>query len=298
MHCNVDNCFKPKYSYGFCVAHFYVFKHKRARGQCELCDEIGYDDGLCLLHYRLKNKKPKKCGIDGCERKYRRSGYCYSHFNQLLVSGKVCIRKISKNIGLCIIPKCVMKSYAKNYCQKHYNEQYKANKKINDICKINNCEDLVLCKGLCKFHYGRQYFGGDMVAPKRVLDGQQGCKFENCQSKHHAYGYCRIHYLRLYGSSWNSDPLLRIHVANVKKRDDNRCKWYGCDLSIFDDVEIHVNHIFPQSEYPELKYIEEYMICYCQSHHQLWHQARGDSHAAAVLRGNRRKVRGHIQNCK
>lgn len=59
---------------------------------------------------------------------------------------------------------------------------------------------------------------------------------------------------------------------NVRKRDNNTCQWNGCKSN----KNIHIHHIFPKSEYPELKYIEKYMICYCKEHHSLFHQARGD----------------------
>ena len=69
---------------------------------------------------------------------------------------------------------------------------------------------------------------------------------------------------------------LFIAENNVKKRDNWSCRWYGCKRSKYNHNTIHVHHIFPISEYPELKYREEYMICYCKEHHREFHEKRGD----------------------
>jgi hypothetical protein len=61
-------------------------------------------------------------------------------------------------------------------------------------------------------------------------------------------------------------------MNQVRKRDKHTSQWYGCGKK----RGSHVHHIFLQSEHPELKYIEKYMICYCRSHHREWHKKRGD----------------------
>jgi len=68
----------------------------------------------------------------------------------------------------------------------------------------------------------------------------------------------------------------------VRKRDKNTCRWSGCGLSHRESI-IHVHHIFPRKEYPELQLIEKYMICYCANHHGLWHRYRGDPYANLIL---------------
>lgn len=68
---------------------------------------------------------------------------------------------------------------------------------------------------------------------------------------------------------------LQIAMNNVRKRDNNICKWYNCKLTNTQSP-IHVHHIFPRSEYPELELMEKYMICYCANHHGLFHRYRGD----------------------
>jgi len=74
---------------------------------------------------------------------------------------------------------------------------------------------------------------------------------------------------------------LQITMNNVRKRDNNTCQWQNCNLT-YKETSIHVNHIFPRSEYPELELIEEYMICYCVKHHKLWHEYRGDSYSGMI----------------
>ncbi len=69
----------------------------------------------------------------------------------------------------------------------------------------------------------------------------------------------------------------QIVMNNVRIRDKQTCQWHNCNLT-FREAPIHVHHIFPKSEYPNLKLIERYMICYCANHHGLWHMYRGDKY--------------------
>ena len=83
---------------------------------------------------------------------------------------------------------------------------------------------------------------------------------------------CDIHgYLGYRRKSWCT-PELHKAMDNVRVRDSGMCQWYGCKAT----TNIHVHHIFPRYEYPELIMIERYMICYCAMHHKLWHTHRGD----------------------
>lgn len=85
-------------------------------------------------------------------------------------------------------------------------------------------------------------------------------------------------------SSNRSYPLdLQDAMNNVRKRDNNTCQWQGCGLT-HKQVPIHVHHIFPRNEYPDLELVEQYMICYCANHHGLWHRYRGDNYANFILR--------------
>ena len=81
---------------------------------------------------------------------------------------------------------------------------------------------------------------------------------------------------------------LQSIMNNIRKRDNNTCQWFGCRLT-HKDSPIHVHHIFPRSEYPELELIEQYMICYCANHHGLFHRYRGDS-AGNLLSRQLRKL--------
>lgn len=77
--------------------------------------------------------------------------------------------------------------------------------------------------------------------------------------------------------SRSTDYNLQDAMNNVRARDKNTCKWYKCGLTNR-QAPIQVNHIFPKSEYPELKYEEKYMICYCLNHHIMFHYYRGDGY--------------------
>lgn len=84
-------------------------------------------------------------------------------------------------------------------------------------------------------------------------------------------------------SNTNYSPELQESTDNVRKRDNNTCQWQGCGLTHRETI-IHVHHIFPKSEYPDWELIEQYMICYCQWHHGLWHRYRGDYYANLILK--------------
>ena len=88
---------------------------------------------------------------------------------------------------------------------------------------------------------------------------------------------------RSHSSSYSLE--LELVMNNVRKRDKNTCKWQNCGLT-FREAPIHVHHIFPRSEYPELELIEQYMICYCANHHGLWHRFRGDPYSELISQRN------------
>ena len=71
---------------------------------------------------------------------------------------------------------------------------------------------------------------------------------------------------------------LQFAMNQVRKRDGNKCKWQGCNLT-FKEAPIHIHHIFPISEYPELQYEQRYMISYCANHHGLFHRYKGDPYS-------------------
>lgn len=94
-----------------------------------------------------------------------------------------------------------------------------------------------------------------------------------------------------YRKKWNKEnprsragnyPLeMEIAMNLTRKRFNNTCQWQGCGLT-FREAPIHVHHIFPRSEYPELELIENYMICYCANHHAMFHRYRGDPYSEMI----------------
>lgn len=77
---------------------------------------------------------------------------------------------------------------------------------------------------------------------------------------------------------------LEIAMNSARLRDKNTCQWQGCGLTVR-DAPIHVHHIFPRSEHPELQLEPWNMICYCLNHHYMWHMYRGDK-CANILKAN------------
>jgi len=81
-------------------------------------------------------------------------------------------------------------------------------------------------------------------------------------------------YLKKYPRSSPELPYdIREAMNRVKKKQNNTCQWYECGLTNRETI-IQVHHIFPQKEHPDLATNEQYMICYCWEHHNLWHKKR------------------------
>lgn len=79
-----------------------------------------------------------------------------------------------------------------------------------------------------------------------------------------------------------SYPLeLQFAMNRVRIRDKNTCQWYKCGLA-YRQAPIHVHHIFPINEHPELELEEKYMICYCANHHAMFHRMRGDWYSEMI----------------
>ena len=82
-------------------------------------------------------------------------------------------------------------------------------------------------------------------------------------------------------SNRGAEIQLQNAMNNVRRRDKNTCQWQGCGLT-YRQAPIHVHHIFPRSEYPELELVEQYLICFCANHHALWHRYRGDPYSEMI----------------
>lgn len=188
----------------------------------------------------------------------------------------------------CIIEHCSRKYYGGNYCQKHYLRWYKygdpnitkINRNHGNKCVVNGCEKSYYARGYCNKHYQRLKKHGDLnhVIKERNHDHNDECSRLLCDEPYYCKGYCMKHYVQEYRklntiSIWRSSEEF-VAMMNVRARDNNICKWYGCNS--IKNTQIH--HIFPRSEYPELRCVEKYMICYCKPHHKQWHQARGDKY--------------------
>lgn len=147
-------------------------------------------------------------------------------------------------------------------------------------CSFEGCNRKHKGLGYCRKHYTRYKRTGSLFLKqiKRIVDATRGCVILNCTRPHWGKYYCKIHYMKIFRipkSRSKEDPKMEFIMNIIRKRDNNTCKWFGCSKTS-KETSIHVHHIFPQSEYPELKYIERYMICYCRNHHREWHKRRGD----------------------
>lgn len=229
---------------------------------------------------------------EDCNYKFMVKNYCKFHYQRLRRNIPFNQpKKIEVKNKICSVENCNRKHHGKGLCKFHYKRQSK-NIPLdlpflvtkNRKCQIINCERKHFGLGYCKLHYTRIKSNKNLNDPIQIKDGNQGCKIENCQGKHEGLGYCRKHYERIVNprSRNKNDLYLEVSMNLVRKRDKNTCKWYNCGkTSKISRIDVH--HIFPQSEYPELKYIQEYMLCYCKEHHAIWHKYRGDKYYKLIL---------------
>ena len=145
----------------------------------------------------------------------------------------------------------------KEYFQKYYKQhKEELNKYKQDWYKINKKKHQSKCK---------EYY----IKNKEVLSKKNKMWYQKNKYKIAIKS-------RSEGRSGKKIPLdLQFAMNRVRIRDNNTCQWYGCGLK-HKVTEIHVHHIFPRKEYPELELNESYMICYCAEHHGQFHAARGD----------------------
>lgn len=204
---------------------------------------------------------------------------------------------------MCSISSCKNQYYARMFCKMHYarfRRHGDPNIKFQSrSCSILGCNKKYFGKGYCPMHYQRVRFHGDPHYADKLRNKNRICSIKNCDRKHDTGGLCAKHYMqerrkdpiykekhRLYMKTYNmNNPSsggcysydLQDAMNNVRIRDNNTCQWYGCGITNR-EISIHVHHIFPRNEYPELELVEQYMICYCKEHHSLWHYKRGDKY--------------------
>jgi len=153
------------------------------------------------------------------------------------------------------------------------------------VCTKDNCNRKYREGGFCSIHYMEIYNPKYRELNKIDLN-KRGKEYRlnhpeiiqnwRKNNKEHIKKYNEVYRQTNPRTRHYQDNIeLQIAINNVKKRDHNTCKWYKCGLT-HREAPIHVHHIFPRSEYPELELIEQYMICYCANHHGLFHRYRGD----------------------
>lgn len=279
--CSVEECKKNHYGLGYCRTHYYRFKRN---GNVDT----------------IRKKRDHVCSYEGCFNVYNgsgRKGLCRKHY-LIQTKDKNYTKETRhgrpKNDVLCKVKDCNKKYYCLNYCRPHYLKYKKygnptkiVHKNIHgDNCAVLGCSSLYFLKDYCEKHYWRNQRYGSPYIVKKNNEHQELCLAEDCKNIYWAKNLCKNHYMQYHfpKSACHDDIELYIAMNNVRKRDNNICQWYKCGKSPKDNhIIIHVHHIFPQSEYPELKYKEEYMICYCKFHHAYWHEMRGDQSVVNMI---------------
>jgi hypothetical protein len=282
LTCTVESCDKKHFGIGYCKMHYERFKRN------------GHTDKVRMVH-------PKKCTVEDCNNEFKgqgRSGLCREHY-LLNTKDKKYTKETKhgrpKNESKCKVENCVKNYYCLGYCRAHYLKFKKYDDPLKIIhktthgesCAFLGCLEPYYLNDYCQKHYWRNQRYGNPSILNRDTEHSHKCSIEHCNKKFYSKNLCKNHYMQYeYARSGYSDDMeLFLRMNKVRKRDNNTCQWYKCGKSPKDKVIIHVHHIFPRSEYPELMYEEKYMICYCRFHHALWHESRGDTQIVKMIRG-------------
>jgi len=233
----------------------------------------------------------RTCIIEGCKREHDSRGWCSNHYQLWKKYGnplKISPRLIHSET--CSVEGCNKLFYGKDLCKMHLtrlrrngslfrkekSEKKRNPRRIRGICSIESCNQPHYGKGFCKSHYGSLRRWGDPLKGEVGIEYPKICTIPSCNNKFYGKGYCRKHYKRYNPYSPRHGSLEEfIAMNNVRKKYFNTCQWYKCNRTPLNMI-IDIHHIFPVSEYPNLRYREEYMIPYCIEHHAKWHKYRGD----------------------
>ena len=138
-------------------------------------------------------KEKRECSIEGCQNKYKGSGYCSKHYYRFKKNGDPNIVR-KKQRGICSILGCGKPHSVKGYCFNHF-MTYKNRGLIEgySICSVIDCNFTTYCKGLCVNHYEVNRRTG---SPDHKVYPSQ-CKVKNCSNPApYSLGYCGHHYSR------------------------------------------------------------------------------------------------------
>ncbi len=206
-------------------------------------------------------------------------------------------RRVNFNCSNCgnIIEIIYYRKSKYNFCKKECHIEWRKNwtREKKKELMLNNKKYAFTMKNMSKTQWLNRTEKERKIFAEKVREGVirfyknnpkpiKLCSRFGCKNKHKAKGFCLKHYMDIWNknnpdSSCGENWELRLKMNNVRKRDNNTCKWFNCNLTHKETI-IDVHHIFPRSEYPELELIEKFMICYCIDHHSLWHEMRGDKY--------------------
>ena len=109
---------------------------------------------------------PKKCSIQGCQRKYFGRGYCQNHYRKYVWGAIEYSKRRRKGLdytaGVCKRDNCNLGVYAKEYCYKHYQMYvYRKNEDHRQPCSFPGCKKTTT-REYCFLHKERAkcYFMG------------------------------------------------------------------------------------------------------------------------------------------
>lgn len=139
-----------------------------------------------------------------------------------------------------------------------------------NVCRVDNCNNLVICKNLCNAHYLRYKKGKDLNSPIQIKN-REGCIIENCNGIHEGKGYCRKH-LRKKNREDTWEFLIKSKGGSC-----NRCNGVF-HLSVYDfhhldpkEKEIGVSKLIGNVSMDDLLKEVDKCILLCSNCHRITH---------------------------
>lgn len=153
--CEVYKCSRPVESRGLCQMHINrVYRYgttqlptrERDFPQCSVegCGKTikGGGRGYCPMHYQrlrvygstdLPKREPKRCKVEGCDRKYRCSGYCEMHYSRVREFGyEGPVGRVQREPQECETEGCHRRAKHYGLCPVHHHREQRAQQVARD----------------------------------------------------------------------------------------------------------------------------------------------------------------------
>lgn len=168
----------------------------------------------------------RTCAAEGCDRRLYGKGYCKTHYEQFMKTGRTRpIRSYVRYGGECAADGCSRQSHSKGYCKTHYlrlertgNLDRIREQNSEPACSVDGCEKPIHAKGYCGTHYARVVRTGEAGAAEPIQHSHRSskyrgvtCSIDGCERPAKARGWCNMHFQRWIrtgdpAGKWGANP--------------------------------------------------------------------------------------------